>query len=56
MRCLTFSKLPLAVVILSVPHNILKKLLDLGGKDLDELSLDTVRMFHQDAIAAGFKI
>jgi len=42
--------------IVTVPHNILKKLLDLGGKDLDELSLDTVRMFHQDAIAAGFKI
>src|SRR4029450_6437099 len=42
--------------IVTVPHEILRKLLELGGKDLDELSLDTVRMFHRDAIAAGFKI
>ena len=42
--------------IVTVPHDILKKLLELGGKDLDELSLDTVRMFHGDAVAAGFKL
>src|SRR5258705_13729608 len=42
--------------IITVPHDILKKLLELGGKNLEELSLDTVRMFHRDAIAAGFKI
>jgi transaldolase len=42
--------------IVTVPHEILKKLVELGGKDLDELSLDTVRMFHQDAVAAGFKL
>jgi transaldolase len=42
--------------IVTVPHDILKKLVELGGKDLDELSLDTVRMFHQDALAAGFKL
>jgi len=42
--------------IVTVPHDILKKLIQLGGKDLDELSLDTVRMFHQDARAAGFKL
>lgn len=42
--------------IVTVPHDILKKLVELGGKDLDELSLDTVRMFHQDAVAAGFKL
>jgi transaldolase len=42
--------------IVTVPHDILKKLLELAGKDLDELSLDTVRMFHRDAVAAGFKI
>jgi transaldolase len=42
--------------IVTVPHDILKKLVTLGGKDLDELSLDTVRMFHQDAVAAGFKL
>jgi len=42
--------------IVTVPHDILRKLLALGGKDLDELSLDTVRMFHQDAVAAGFRL
>jgi transaldolase len=42
--------------IVTVPHEILRKLVTLGGKDLDELSLDTVRMFHQDAVAAGFKL
>jgi transaldolase len=42
--------------IVTVPHDILRKLVSLGGKDLDELSLDTVRMFHQDAVAAGFKL
>jgi transaldolase len=42
--------------IVTVPHDILKKLVELGGKDLDELSLDTVRMFHQDAVSAGFKL
>src|SRR4051812_36396847 len=42
--------------IVTVPHDILKKLVTVGGKDLDELSLDTVRMFHQDAVAAGFKL
>jgi transaldolase len=42
--------------IVTVPHDILKKLVTLAGKDLDELSLDTVRMFHQDAVAAGFKL
>ncbi|MCA1685257.1 MAG: transaldolase [Planctomycetia bacterium] len=26
------------------------------GKDLDELSLDTVKMFRQDALAAGFTV
>jgi transaldolase len=42
--------------IVTVPHDILKKLVELGDKDLDELSLDTVRMFHKDAVAAGFKL
>ncbi len=42
--------------IVTVPHEILKKLVELAGKDLEELSLDTVRMFHQDAVAAGFKL
>jgi transaldolase len=42
--------------IVTVPHDILKKLVELVGKDLDELSLDTVRMFHRDAVAAGFTL
>jgi transaldolase len=42
--------------IVTVPHNILDKVAKLGGMDLAELSLDTVRMFHKDAVAAGFKL
>jgi len=42
--------------IVTVPHDILKKLVELAGKDLEELSLDTVRMFHRDAAAAGFEL
>jgi transaldolase len=41
--------------IITVTHDILKKL-DMVGKDLAELSLDTVKMFRNDAVAAGFKI
>lgn len=41
--------------IITVTHEILGKLA-LVGKDLAEYSLDTVKMFHQDATAAGFKI
>jgi transaldolase len=41
--------------IITVTHDILKKL-DMVGKDLGELSLDTVKMFRSDAVAAGFKI
>jgi transaldolase len=39
-----------------VPHDILSKVTKLGGMDLEELSLDTVRMFHKDAAAAGFRL
>ena len=28
----------------------------LVGKDLDEYSLDTVKMFHSDAVSAGFQL
>ena len=42
--------------IVTVPHDILKKFVELTGKDLEELSLDTVRMFHRDAAAAGFTL
>ena len=30
--------------------------LELLGKNLDQFSLDTVRMFHRDAVAAGFTL
>ena len=42
--------------IVTVPHDILAKATKLGGMDLEELSLDTVRMFYQDAAGAGFKL
>ncbi len=42
--------------IVTVPHDILAKVIKLGGMDLDALSLDTVRMFHDDAVAAGFSL
>ncbi len=41
--------------IITVTPDILKKLSGVG-KDLTELSLDTVKMFYQDATSAGFKI
>jgi transaldolase len=43
----------LGVHIITVTHDLLKKLPSLG-RDLDDLSLATVRMFHDDARAAGF--
>jgi hypothetical protein len=30
--------------------------LPLVGKDLDEFSLDTVKMFREDAVKAGFNL
>lgn len=41
--------------IITVTHDILKKL-SLIGKDLDEYSLDTVKMFRDDAVKAGFSL
>ena len=41
--------------IITVTHDVLSKL-SLVGKDLAEYSLDTVKMFHQDALSAGFQI
>ena len=41
--------------IITVTHDLLKKL-SLVGKDLDEYSLDTVKMFRNDAVKAGFKL
>ena len=41
--------------IITVTHDLIKKL-DLLGKDLQQFSLETVQMFHRDAIAAGFSL
>ena len=41
-------------VITLTPDLIAK--LALAGKDLERLSLETVQMFHRDALAAGFEI
>ncbi|MGI9114542.1 MAG: transaldolase [Chthoniobacterales bacterium] len=42
--------------IVTVPHDILSKAMKLAGLDLTELSLDTVRMFHADALNAGYRL
>lgn len=41
--------------IITVTHDLLKKL-DCLGKSLEQYSLETVRMFHSDAQAAGFTL
>jgi transaldolase len=42
--------------IITVTSDILKKFATMVGKPLDELSLDTVKMFYNDAAAAGYKL
>jgi transaldolase len=41
--------------IVTVTYDILKRL-PLVGKDLDDYSLDTVKMFHEDARVAGYSL
>ena len=41
--------------IITVTHDLLKKL-PILGRDLADYSLDTVKMFHRDALAAGFAL
>lgn len=41
--------------IITVTHDLLKKL-PLIGRDLNEFSLETVRMFYDDAAAAGYRL
>jgi transaldolase len=41
--------------IITVTNDILKKL-EIVGKDLNEYSLETVKMFRNDAVAAGFSL
>ena len=41
--------------IITVTNDVLKKL-SLVGKDAEAYSLETVKMFHDDAVAAGFTL
>ena len=41
--------------VITATNDILNKL-QLVGKNLDEYSLDTVKMFRDDAVKAGFSI
>jgi transaldolase len=41
--------------IITVTNDVLKKL-ELVGKDLHDYSLDTVKMFYNDAISAGYSL
>lgn len=41
--------------IITVTNDILQKL-DIAGKDLGDYSLETVKMFRDDAVKAGFKL
>lgn len=43
------------VDIIAVPHDMLRKL-GLFGKSLDDYSVETVRMFYEDGLAAGYAI
>jgi len=42
--------------IVTVPHDILNKAIKMVGAELSHVSLDTVKMFAQDAAAAGFSV
>ena len=42
--------------IVTVTHDILAKAQKMAGMDLAGLSLDTVKMFYNDAQAAGFTL
>ena len=41
--------------VITVPENILAKL-ETIGKDLHEFSLETVKMFHNDAVRSGYQL
>ena len=41
--------------IITVTHDLLAKLGGIG-KDLDQFSLETVQMFRNDAMSAGFEL
>ena len=50
-----FQAATIGCQIITVTNDILKKL-DGVGKDLNQFSLETVKMFRNDAVAAGFWI
>jgi transaldolase len=50
-----FQAVDIGCHVITVTNDILKKL-SLMHYDLDEYSLDTVKMFYNDAVAAGFKL
>jgi len=41
--------------IITLAHSLVEKLA-LFHKDLDAFSLETVRMFHEDALRAGYRV
>jgi transaldolase len=41
--------------IITVPNDMLKKL-EMFGRDLEDVSLDTVKMFYNDATSSGFQL
>lgn len=42
--------------IITIPPDMLKKYEQLKGKDLKEFSLDTVKMFHDDALKSNYQL
>ena len=42
--------------IVTVTHDVLAKAQKMAGMDLGDLSLDTVKMFYNDAKAAGYAL
>lgn len=44
------------VPIVTVTHDILAKAIRMNAMDLEHLSLDTVKMFRDDAVSAGFTL
>lgn len=51
-----FQAAEVGAQIVTVPHDILRKAIDLCGRDLEALSLETVQMFDRDAKAAGYTL
>ena len=42
--------------IITVPEDILNKAVKMCGRDLEEVSLETVHMFYHDALASGYTL